>query len=944
MLMPLYTGALMGKARQRRSRVRKPILGNGVRGMFGKGEQVDMRRRAELASYAILDTPAEAEFNNIVKVASEVCGMPVSLISLLDGERQWFKAETGFGQSETPLSQSICAYAVQQDDVFEIEDLTRDARTADNPLVTGGPRARFYAGAPLKTPDGVALGALCVLDIKPNKLTASQAFVLRTLAHQVVTTLELRRSLRQRREADRRNKAILESAVDYAIVSMDLTGMVTSWSPGAERILGWDEAEMCGKPAHVFFTEEDVAAGIPEQEMSSALQRGRGTDERWYLRKDGTLFWANGEMMPLRDENGRHEGFLKILRDRTAQRNAAAKEQADAAFMRGVLASSADCIKVLDPDARLTFMNEGGLAVMQASDFNQVKGCDWTGFWQGQAQADAKQAFWTALSGGTGHFQGPAETLKGTPKWWDVQVTPIRGADGQPERLLVVSRDITKQRATEQLIAESEKRWRGLFEGMHEGFFSGEIIRDDEGRATDCRLLEINPAFAAQSGLPRETVGRTIREAIPDIPDWLIATYARVVDTGTPEVFEIAVPQLGRAFEVRAYRETEQRFAAMFIDVSERKSAEARRAALAELGDRLRNTSDRAEIARMAAEILGRTLGLSHAGYGAVDHDRETITVGEGWTAPGLTPIGGLHAFRDYGSYIENLKSGHAVIIDDVTEDPRTAADADALAAIHVRSLLNLPLMEHGRFVALLFALKDTPYAWKPEEIGFANNIADRTRAALARIEAEERQRTLNLELGHRMKNMLAMVQAIATQTMRTATDLDNAKDVLAGRLIALGNSHDLLLGGEVGAAPVRTLIESALRTHEDERGRFVLEGPTFTVGAKAAMSLSLMLHELATNAAKYGALSTAQGKVSVAWKLRDEHGEPHCTLRWSEEGGPAVVPPTRTGFGTRLIGRGLAGSFGGEVDLSYPVGGVICTIDAPLRGLQAEDTPAARH
>lgn len=232
MLMPLYTGALMGKARQRRSRVRKRILGNGVRGMFGKGEQVDMRRRAELASYAILDTPAEAEFNDIVKVASEVCGMPVSLISLLDGERQWFKAETGFGQSESPLSQSICAYAVQQDDVFEIEDLTRDARTADNPLVTGGPRARFYAGAPLKTPDGVALGALCVLDIKPNKLTASQAFVLRTLAHQVVTTLELRRSLRQRREADRRNKAILESAVDHAIVSMDLTGMVTSWSPG----------------------------------------------------------------------------------------------------------------------------------------------------------------------------------------------------------------------------------------------------------------------------------------------------------------------------------------------------------------------------------------------------------------------------------------------------------------------------------------------------------------------------------------------------------------------------------------------------------------------------------------------------------------------------------------------------------------------------------------
>ena len=327
--------------------------------MAGGNKQVDGLRRHELASYDILDTPAETEFDDIVRVASETCGMPVSVISLLDGERQWFKAETGLGRNETPLSQSICAYTVQQDDVFEIEDLTLDARTSDNPLVTGGPEVRFYAGAPLRTADGVALGALCVLDTKPNKLTPSQAFVLRTLAHQVMTTLELRRSLRQRRETDRRNTAILESALDYAIVSLDLAGMVTSWSPGAERILGWDEAEMRGKPAHVFFTDEDVANAVPEQEMASALLSGRGADERWHVRKDGSRFWANGEMMPLRDEQGRHEGFLKILRDRTEQRNAAAKEQADAAFMRGVLSSSADCINVLDPDARLTFMNEG---------------------------------------------------------------------------------------------------------------------------------------------------------------------------------------------------------------------------------------------------------------------------------------------------------------------------------------------------------------------------------------------------------------------------------------------------------------------------------------------------------------------------------------------------------------------------------------------------------
>ena len=284
------------------------------------------------------------------------------------------------------------------------------------------------------------------------------------------------------------------------------------------------------------------------------------------------------------------------------------------------------------------------------------------------------------------------------------------------------------------------------------------------------------------------------------------------------------------------------------------------------------------------------------------------------------------------------------MIINDVAGDARTAADAEALATITVRALLNLPLMEHGRFVALLYALKDAPYAWTPEEISFANTLADRTLAALARIDAEERQRTLNLELSHRTKNMLAMVQSIATQTLRTASDLDTAKEVLAGRPIALGKSHDLLPGGSIGSAPVGALIEAALQTHRDNPGRFVLEGPTFTVGSKAAMSPSLILHELATNAAEYGALSTARGQVSVAWSIGDENGEPHCSLRWSEKDGPSVVPPTRSGIGSRLIERGLAGSFGGEVDLSYPVGGVVCTIDAPLRGLQAEDTPTPGH
>src|SRR4051794_34907128 len=155
-------------------------------------------------------------------------------------------------------------------------------------------------------------------------------------------------------------EALLDSAIDYAIITMDLDGLVTSWNEGAHRILEWTEDEMIGQPASVFFTLEDRQKGTQHAEMQTALERGRGNDERWHQKKDGSRFWASGEMLPLKAENGEVQGFLKILRDRTDQRQAAEAQRADAEFLHSVLASSGDCIKVLDLNANLLFMNEGG--------------------------------------------------------------------------------------------------------------------------------------------------------------------------------------------------------------------------------------------------------------------------------------------------------------------------------------------------------------------------------------------------------------------------------------------------------------------------------------------------------------------------------------------------------------------------------------------------------
>jgi signal transduction histidine kinase len=157
----------------------------------------EARRLEALSSFEILDTEKEGPFEDIVRIAANVCGTPISVVNLIDGERQWFKAEIGLGERETPLDTSICAHAILEHDLLVVPDTTRDSRFAFNPLVTGAPGLRFYAGALLKTADGLPLGTVCVLDTQPRVLDDNQLDTLRRLARQVMTQLELRRMLRQ---------------------------------------------------------------------------------------------------------------------------------------------------------------------------------------------------------------------------------------------------------------------------------------------------------------------------------------------------------------------------------------------------------------------------------------------------------------------------------------------------------------------------------------------------------------------------------------------------------------------------------------------------------------------------------------------------------------------------------------------------------------------------
>jgi PAS domain S-box-containing protein len=206
------------------------------------------------------------------------------------------------------------------------------------------------------------------------------------------------------------------------------------------------------------------------------------------------------------------------------------------------------------------------------------------------------------------------------------------------------------------------------------------------------------------------------------------------------------------------------------------------------------------------------------------------------------------------------------------------------------------------------------------EWFGAATDITERRRT-------NAHLRLVINELNHRVKNTLAMVQAIAMRTFRDAPDMAQAQEQFAARLVALAQANDLLTGERWAGASLRSAIEQAVRPHQHDEARVALDGEDVRISPKTALALALAMHELSTNAVKYGAWSNDDGIVSIDWHVEDAR----LHMRWRETGGPAVAPPRRRGFGSRLIERGLAGELGGQVALHFEPEGVSCVIEAPM-------------
>ena len=408
------------------------------------------------------------------------------------------------------------------------------------------------------------------------------------------------------------------------------------------RIVGYDREELIGKTFQEITHPEDIEADTGQVR---ALLGGRIPHydmEKRYVRKDGQVVWAYLAVGLVRDDRGRPAYFLSSIKDITARKEAERALQVSETFTRSVVESSADCIKVLDLDGRLQFMNSIGLCAMEVDDFDRVRDHPWVEFWPEGNRPDIERAVASARNGSRERLVAFCPTLRGTPKWWDVCITPVLGCEGRPERLLAISREIT------------------------------------------------------------------------------------------------------------------------------------------------------------------------------------------------------------------SLK------------------------------------------------------------------------------QAEERLHLLMGELNHRVKNLFATVQALMRLSARPGDDVNTYKERILARLNTLARTNEILLRGSWAGAGLHELLNAELDAF-DLGERLISDGRHMTLLAAQAVPISMMLHELTTNAAKYGALSVEEGTLVVSWQVEEAGLVRLLKLTWTERGGPPVTPPARKGFGTRLIQDALARELDAEILIDYRPEGLVASLTVPL-------------
>jgi diguanylate cyclase (GGDEF)-like protein/PAS domain S-box-containing protein len=487
-----------------------------------------------LHQYCVLDTPAEVEFDNLTRLAARLCGTPIAVISLVDQTRQWFKSKVGIEVSETPREVSFCAHAILQSELLIVPNAQLDPRFAANPLVMADPNIRFYAGAPLITAEGFGLGTLCVIDHVPRGLTSEQTEALQILAQQVVTQLELRRTVRhlsqeigQRQQAEatlqeirsgleervqertlalaQRNqelrqevaerqrveaelaqseaqfRSLIQNSSDI-ITILDAEGLIRYQSPSAERILGYSTGEILGKAHSIFVHPEDIAR--VRQAFAEVLDHPRDllSLEFRYRRRDGSWCYlgCTGRNL-LQDPN--IGGLVINARDMTgyklaeaALRESQGKLAALIDSLPGIVFSRQDdpawSMQYLSQGCQdLTGYSNGELVTTGQGLYNQlIEPTDLQRVMDALGEAIARQQPYVV--------EYRITTRSGAQKWLWEKGSGVFDASGAVLSVEGFISDITERKTTEEALRESEERYALSVHGANDGLWDWNLKSD----------------------------------------------------------------------------------------------------------------------------------------------------------------------------------------------------------------------------------------------------------------------------------------------------------------------------------------------------------------------------------------------------------------------------------------------------------------------------------
>ena len=552
--------------------------------------QREYERLAALARYEVVDTPRERSFDELAELAAKLCDAPIAVVNLIGDGRQFFKAEVGLGVRETPLESSFCAKALLEDEFLLVPDATLDPRFECNPLVTGEPHIRFYAGALLKTEEGLPIGTLCVLDYRPRELSPLQQETLRVLARQVMAQLDLRvaaqdrhRRYEEARAREERLRLILDSARDYAIITTDVDRRITSWSAGAEATFGRSSEDAIGSSIDDFFTPEDRSAGVPEREIATAITDGCAPDVRWHLRADGSRVFINGSVHPIVDGEGGCAGFLKIARNETHEReqlDELARTRTELVDSEARFRNMADhaplMMWVTDAEGYCTYLNRRWYEFTGQTE-EEGLGLGWTKATHPDDETMAGNVFLSATAA-----QGPFRVeyrlrrADGTYRWAIDAAAPRFAEDGKFLGHVGSVIDIDDRREAEEAIRQANALLAAVMEAV-----PGVVYAKDR----DGRMLAANRGTAELVGKPLDAVlGKTDREFLDDPiqAEAVMANDRRIMAENRPEVLEeqVSLPDGGLATWLSTkspFRDGDGAVVGLVgssIDISERKRAE----------------------------------------------------------------------------------------------------------------------------------------------------------------------------------------------------------------------------------------------------------------------------------------------------------------------------------------------------------------------------------